>query len=94
MVIAGIDPDPEQADALKAWGRAHWQAVHRFNLEGAYVNFLMDDEVDGHVHATYGDHYERLASIKAKYDPQNLFQVNQNISPAHDTAPLPLELSR
>jgi hypothetical protein len=85
MVIAGIGSDPAQAQALKTWGRAYWQAVHPFNLEGAYVNFLMDDEVDGRVQATYGENYERLASIKAKYDPQNLFQVNQNIPPGPHT---------
>ena len=82
MVIAGIDPDPKNADALKTWGRAYWKAVHPFNLEGAYVNFMMDDEVAGRVQATYGENYARLASAKAKYDPKNLFRVNQNIAPA------------
>jgi FAD/FMN-containing dehydrogenase len=82
MVIAAIDSDPKQADALKAWGRAYWKAVHPFNLEGAYVNFMMDDEAEGRVQATYGENYKRLASIKAKYDPRNLFRVNQNIAPA------------
>ncbi len=82
MVIAGIDVDPKQADALKAWGRAYWKAIHPFNLEGAYVNFMMDDEVQGRVQATYGDNYSRLASIKSKYDPDNLFRVNQNILPS------------
>ncbi len=82
MVIAGIDADPTRADALKTWGRAYWKAVHPFNLEGAYVNFMMDDEADGRVQATYGENYGRLASIKAKYDPKNLFRVNQNIEPA------------
>lgn len=82
MVIAGIDPDPAKAEALKAWGRAYWKAVHPFNLEGAYVNFMMDDEADGRVQASYGDNYARLAAIKARYDPRNLFRVNQNIRPA------------
>ena len=82
MVIAGIDPDPKNADALKTWGRAYWKAVHPFNLEGAYVNFMMDDEADGRVQATYGENYARLASVKATYDPKNLFRVNQNIKPA------------
>ena len=82
MVIAGISADPKQADALKAWGRAYWKAVHPFNLDGAYVNFMMDDEADGRIQATYGANYPRLASIKAKYDPHNLFRVNQNIRPA------------
>jgi hypothetical protein len=83
MVIAGIDPEPKQADALKTWGRAYWKAVHPFNLEAAYVNFMMDDEAAGRVQATYGDNYARLVSVKAKYDPQNFFRVNQNIRPAN-----------
>jgi FAD/FMN-containing dehydrogenase len=83
MVIAGIDPEPKQADALKAWGRAYWKAVHPFNLEGAYVNFMMDDEAAGRVQATYGDNYARLVTIKSKYDPQNFFRVNQNIRPGN-----------
>jgi FAD/FMN-containing dehydrogenase len=82
MVIAGIDANPKRANALKNWGRGYWNAVHSFNLEGAYVNFMMDDEAAGRVQATYGDNYPRLASIKAKYDPKNLFRVNQNIQPA------------
>jgi FAD binding domain/Berberine and berberine like len=82
MVIAAIDSDPNRADALTTWGRAYWKAVHPFNLEGVYVNFMMDDEVDGRMQATYGENYKRLASVKAKYDPKNLFQVNQNILPA------------
>jgi FAD binding domain/Berberine and berberine like len=82
MVIAGIDADPQHAEALKTWGRAYWAAVHPFNLEGAYVNFMMDDEVQGRIQATYGDNYKRLASVKAKYDPENFFRVNQNILPA------------
>jgi hypothetical protein len=73
---------PQQAEALKTWGRAYWAAVHPFNLEGAYVNFMMDDEVQGRIQATYGDNYKRLASVKAKYDPENFFRVNQNILPA------------
>jgi hypothetical protein len=80
--IAGIDADPKQADALKTWGRAYWTAIHPFNLEGGYVNFMMDDEVQGRLQATYGENYERLVSVKAKYDPKNLFRVNQNILPS------------
>ena len=82
MVIAGIDPDPKGAEALKAWGRAYWKAVHPFNLAGGYVNFMMEDEVEGRVVATYGENYGRLASIKATYDAKNVFRVNQNIKPA------------
>jgi FAD/FMN-containing dehydrogenase len=82
MVIAGIDSRPAAADALKSWGRSYWKAVHPFNLAGAYVNFMMDDEAEGRVEATYGENYARLAQVKKRYDPRNLFRVNQNITPA------------
>ena len=82
MVIAAIDPDPKQADALKSWGRSYWKAVHPFNLGGGYVNFMSDDEAPERLQATYGENYARLATVKAKYDPQNFFRVNQNIAPA------------
>jgi FAD/FMN-containing dehydrogenase len=82
MVIAAIDSDPKQADALKTWGRAYWKAVHPFNMDGGYVNFMMDDEAAGRIQASYGDNYARLAVVKAQYDPNNFFRVNQNIEPA------------
>ncbi len=44
MVIAGIDPDPGMAPALKKWATDYWLAVHPFDLGGAYPNFMMDDE--------------------------------------------------
>jgi FAD/FMN-containing dehydrogenase len=82
MVIAGISPKAGDAEALKAWGRAYWKAVHPHNMGGAYVNFLFDDEADGRVQAAYGDNYARLTMAKTRYDPDNLFRVNQNIPPA------------
>jgi FAD binding domain/Berberine and berberine like len=81
MVIAAVSPDPKDAEALKTWGRDYWRAIHPFNLEGAYVNFMDADEAENRVELSYGDNYKRLASIKAKYDPNNLFRVNQNIKP-------------
>ncbi len=82
MVIAAVDVDPKNAAALKKWGRAYWEAVHPYNLGGAYVNFMDADENDGRIQATYGANYQRLAAIKKKYDPTNFFRVNQNIKPA------------
>jgi len=82
MVICGIDPDPAKAPALRAWGRAYWEAVHPHNPGGAYVNFMMDDEKAGRIEATYGVNYPRLAAVKKMYDPHNLFRVNHNIRPA------------
>ena len=80
-VIVGVDPDPANAPVLTAWAREYWEAVHPFSAGGAYVNFMMDEGED-RVKATYGRHYARLADIKARVDPDNLFRVNQNIRPA------------
>ncbi len=82
MVIAAIDPSPSKAAEIKKWGRAYWEAVHPFNMGGAYVNFMDADENDGRVQASYGANYKRLSEVKKKYDPKNLFRVNQNIRPA------------
>jgi hypothetical protein len=81
MVIAGVDPNPGSADALRQWARGYWRAIHPFNLQGGYVNFMMDDESTDRLRATYGGNYPRLIAAKAKYDPTNLFRVNQNIPP-------------
>jgi FAD/FMN-containing dehydrogenase len=82
MVIAGIDPNPEKAGPVTRWTKAYWEAVHPFDLGGAYPNFMLDDEDDARLKATYGDNYARLAVLKKKYDPANLFRVNQNILPS------------
>ena len=81
MVICGIDPSPEKAPLLRKWGREYWQAVHPYNAAGAYVNFMMDDEADGRVRATYGANFPALVELKRKLDPTNCFRNNQNISP-------------
>jgi hypothetical protein len=81
MVIAGIDADPAKAGELKRWGRSYWEAINPYTTGGGYVNFMMDDEVEGRLKTTYGGNFERLAAVKRKYDPKNLFRVNQNIKP-------------
>ena len=55
--------------------------MHPHSAGGAYVNFVME-EGDDRVKATYGSNYERLADVKQKYDPANLFRVNQYTKPA------------
>lgn len=80
QVIVGVDPDPANADALRTWTVDYWEDLHPYSAGGAYVNFMMDEGQD-RVQATYRDNYERLAQVKTKYDPHNLFQVNQNIRP-------------
>jgi FAD/FMN-containing dehydrogenase len=81
QAIVGFSPDPADADVLKSWTVAYWEALHPYSLGGAYVNFMMDEGID-RIRATYRDSYERLVAVKQRYDPSNLFHVNQNIKPA------------
>jgi FAD/FMN-containing dehydrogenase len=78
MVIIGVDPDAANKEKISAWSKQYWDAVHPYSAGGAYLNFLMDEGED-RVKAGYGDNYERLVTLKNKYDPNNFFRVNQNI---------------
>jgi len=78
QVIIGVDPDPAKKDVLVKWARAYWDATRPFAMGGGYLNFMMDEGNDP-VRATFGVNYARLLKIKKKYDPTNLFRVNQNI---------------
>jgi len=79
-VIVGVDPDPANKDKITNWARNYWEAVHPYSAPGAYVNFMMEEGA-ARVEATYGPNYAKLQAVKAKYDPGNLFRVNQNIAP-------------
>jgi len=83
QVMVGVSPDPADNAEMIAWTRAYWEAMHPYSAGGAYVNMMMDaaDEGQDRVRASYGANYDRLAAIKATYDPSNLFRVNQNIVP-------------
>ena len=61
------------------WARQFWKEAERFT-RGVYSNHLDTDDAT-RVRAAYGQNYERLAAIKRKYDPGNLFKVNHNIAP-------------
>ena len=80
-VIVGVDPDPANAEKISMWCKRYWEALHPYSAGGAYVNFMMEEGQE-RVQATYRDNFDRLASIKKKYDPGNFFRVNQNIRPS------------
>ena len=80
-VMVGADPDPANRDLITNWSREYWQALHSFGAGGAYINFMMEEGPD-RIRAAYGGNFARLAAIKAKYDSENFFNVNQNIRPA------------
>jgi FAD binding domain/Berberine and berberine like len=80
-VIVGVDPDPGNVGLISQWTRDYWQELHPGSAGGAYVNFLMSEGHD-RVEAAYRGNYQRLAQVKRRYDPANVFHANQNIQPA------------
>ncbi len=81
-VIVGVDPDPANAEKITQWCKDYWEGTHAYSSGGAYSNFMMDEGQE-RVKASYKHNYERLVKIKNKFDPNNLFKVNQNIRPAN-----------
>jgi FAD/FMN-containing dehydrogenase len=81
QVIVGVDPDPANNEKIISWTKGYYDALHPYSAGGAYVNFMMDEGED-RIKDTYKNNYARLTTIKKKYDPSNLFRVNQNIKPA------------
>jgi FAD/FMN-containing dehydrogenase len=81
MVIAGIDQDLARYQDAASWAKEYWSAVHPWSSAGGYVNFMMDDTTVDRLRATFGENYDRLASVKAVYDPTNTFRSTQNIPP-------------
>lgn len=80
--IHAVAPTPELIEADRRWARSTWDALRPHAMgSGSYVNYLTETEPD-RVRAVYGHKYERLARIKAAYDPENVFRRNVNIVPA------------
>jgi FAD/FMN-containing dehydrogenase len=81
MNVHGRWDDVSDDERCIKWARDYFEASTPFASGGAYVNFMTSDEGD-RVRSAYGQNYERLAKVKRKYDPGNLFNMNQNIKPA------------
>lgn len=79
--INGVAPSPADDAAVTAWTRAVFAATEPFSTGGVYVNFV-GDEGEARARAAYGTSYARLAEIKARWDPENVLQANQNVRPA------------
>jgi FAD/FMN-containing dehydrogenase len=86
MNVHGRWDDPANDEKCIGWARALFQAASPFSTGSVYVNFLTQDEPD-RVRAAYGENYDRLVALKNKYDPTNLFRVNQNIRPSAAATP-------
>lgn len=72
--------DPADTEKNIQWTRQCWHAMNPFLVSGSYVNYV-SDEGDTFAHAAYGPNYERLVTLKNKYDPTNFFRMNHNIKP-------------
>jgi FAD/FMN-containing dehydrogenase len=80
MNFHGRWDDPADDERCIRWAREFFNASAPFASGGVYVNFLTADE-GVRVRNAYGPNYDRLAQVKGKYDPENLFRMNQNIKP-------------
>jgi FAD/FMN-containing dehydrogenase len=72
--------EPESDGACIAWARKVFEATKPYSAGTAYINFMPEDEGD-RIEAAYGGNYRRLAEVKRRYDPDNLFRMNQNVRP-------------
>jgi len=86
LVIAGAWPDPGENERNIRWVRDYHAAVARYALTGGYTNFASQDDA-AMAAENYGANYSRLREVKRRYDPENVFHLNQNIAPL--PAPLP-----
>jgi FAD/FMN-containing dehydrogenase len=78
--VHGRWESPAQDTTCIAWARDFFRASAPYASAGAYTNFMTDDE-DNRVAAAYGSNYDRLVQLKKRYDPENVFHLNQNIKP-------------
>jgi FAD/FMN-containing dehydrogenase len=78
--VHGRWEDADEDEKCISWSRDFFNAATPYAMGGVYVNFMTEEEVD-RIGSAYGPNYDRLAQIKQKYDPGNLFQMNQNITP-------------
>ena len=82
FVVTSAWSDPKESERNIAWTRELFDALRPFAAQGAYVNYMGGDEGADGLKAAYGAKLVRLAALKAKFDPNNLFRMNQNIAPA------------
>ena len=81
FLTASVWTNPAETDQNIAWTRATYADMEPYFARRRYVNYLGDDETPDAVQSAYGPNYARLVEIKRRYDPGNLFRLNQNIKP-------------
>lgn len=84
LVITSVWTDPLQTDANVRWSRETYEALEPHFTGRRYLNYLSEDDLGEAARAAYGPNYDRLAQLKARYDPGNVFHLNLNVQPAAD----------
>jgi FAD/FMN-containing dehydrogenase len=81
-VIGAWEPGEPRADEYRRWVRDAGASLRPFTTGASYINFQTEDEDDSRVRASYGANYDRLAALKRRYDPENVFRSNRNVPPS------------
>jgi FAD/FMN-containing dehydrogenase len=91
LLVLRMWQDPAESDENIAWARSCYRSAEPFLENAVYVNYL-GDEGEARIRAGYGVNYERLVEVKSRYDPKNLFRLNQNVTPVGIPAGAPTRL--
>jgi FAD/FMN-containing dehydrogenase len=81
LLIPSVWTEPAQSEANIAWSREAFAAMRPHFGSGRWLNYLGDDQAEAAIRAAYGPNYDRLAEVKRRYDPDNVFHLNHNIAP-------------
>jgi FAD/FMN-containing dehydrogenase len=81
LLIPAVWTDAAHTDANIAWSRETFAAMKPHFGGGRWLNYLGDDQGDGAIRAAYGPNYDRLREVKRRYDPDNVFHLNHNVTP-------------
>jgi len=83
--IGGSWDRDDDDEANIQWARDAWNDLKPYSTGGTYINFLTEDEGPERIEAALGEGIQRLAEVKAKWDPENVFRTNRNIKPIFET---------
>jgi FAD/FMN-containing dehydrogenase len=87
LLLTSLWTDPDETERNVAWSREVYAALEPSFADRRYVNYLSEDDADAAGRAVYGSNFDRVAQLKAKYDPDNVFHLNHNIRPAEAREP-------